>query len=194
MVIILNYQQNNSTLINLLKEKGENFKFSLKEDEILNASKIILPDTENIQKAIRSLQISNLFNLLRIVNKPMLGINNGFFLMCNQILNFNKCGLGLFDFASLNSKNLVEDKLVEGLIQISENSKLLHSNFANRTVLFEVANQLSVNEYTKSFLNYSNQKFTLICENQDHYGIQIFYEQPKNFEIFEEVLTNFLKL
>lgn len=194
MIIILDYQQNHLTMSNFLKEKGEYFKFSLREDEILNASKIILPDTENIQKAIKKLQIYNLFNLLRIVNKPILGINNGFFLMCNEILNLNKCGLGLFDLTIVNSKNVVEDKLVEGLIEISEDSKLLNSNFNNRSVLFEIENQLSVNEFTKSSLNYFDQKFNLICENQNYYGIQIFYEQPKNLEIFKEILTNFLKL
>lgn len=61
---------------------GVPVKCSHTETDILAATHIIVPPVNDIKKSIRFLHLHNIFNMLRIIDKPVLGIGPGIKLMC----------------------------------------------------------------------------------------------------------------
>ncbi len=111
MVTIVSYNKHNSEFIkSLLGMREFEIKISSLEIDIVNADKIILPDANKFDTAYRKLQLCNLFSVLRLMSKPVLGINVGLHLMCNRIVNKEKIGLGLFDFDT----SCIDEKNVDG--------------------------------------------------------------------------------
>lgn len=66
--------EKNHPLINLLSELKLDFEVTYSESEILHTDKVILPNTGSISSAVKQLHLLNLFTMLRLCNKPMLGI------------------------------------------------------------------------------------------------------------------------
>jgi glutamine amidotransferase len=72
------------------------FKLTYSESEILHARHVILPNTDSISSAIKQLHLLNLFTLLRLCNKPMLGISLGMNLMSAYTKDMDLSCLGIF--------------------------------------------------------------------------------------------------
>lgn len=66
--------EKNHPLINLLSELKLDFEVTYSESEILHTDKVILQNTGSISSAVKQLHLLNLFTMLRLCNKPMLGI------------------------------------------------------------------------------------------------------------------------
>jgi len=97
MVALIDYGiEKNRPLTNILSELWIDFKVTSSESEILLADKIILPNTGSISSAVKQLHLLNLFTMLRLCKKPMLGISNGMHLMSAYTKDGNLSCLGIF--------------------------------------------------------------------------------------------------
>ena len=96
MTAIIDYGERPEYLLWQLEKLGVNLKFTSVESEILSAEKIILPDCHDLKKAIKRLHLLNLFSMLRMIKKPVLGIGNGVSIMCENTHEPGKTGLGFF--------------------------------------------------------------------------------------------------
>ncbi|KAB2909067.1 MAG: hypothetical protein LC102_01855 [Ignavibacteriales bacterium] len=98
MIAIVDYGERPSYLLFQLEKAGFKVKFTSVEAELLQAESIILPDCRDLKKAVRRLHILNLFSMLRMVNKPVIGIGYGFAMMCERLEPVAREGLGFFPF------------------------------------------------------------------------------------------------
>ncbi|MHC1738888.1 MAG: hypothetical protein AB9882_12860 [Ignavibacteriaceae bacterium] len=96
----------NSDLIKALKELGVEYTITNEESQIIKCSKIILPDTDDINTAVKKLHLSNLFTYLRVYKKPALGIASGLKIMCEYAGEENKACLGIFPLTTSKLVNL----------------------------------------------------------------------------------------
>lgn len=96
-ISVINYDNVNANFAkDLLEDLGYEVKLISDEINICTSEIIILPDCSDLLKANRKLQLFNLSNVLKIINRKIIGLNNGMFLMCSNILNSNINGLGFF--------------------------------------------------------------------------------------------------
>ena len=131
MIVILGYNNLKTEYLNqILESNGLEYKYSLLENDIIQADKIILPHLDNFNSTYRRMNLMNLFSVLRMIKNPILGINNGFRLMCNDLINKYKKGLGFFNFdiICIDGQNN-NPNIVEGNLKILENSTLLDSSY-----------------------------------------------------------------
>jgi len=192
MIVVLKYSIRSNKEINEILEKFKlKFSFTLNETEITNASHIILPDTFNLNTAIRKMQLMNLYSILRMMKKPILGINNGFSLMCNDLADIQKLGLGLFPINSKTCSINENNKNKVGKVRIIKETKFLHQ-ITTKTVKCNLERSVDVNDFTTSIISSNTQQFSLTCENKNYYSIQI--EISKNKKIFERLIGNFVNL
>lgn len=195
MVVVLDYNKSESELLNkLFAEYNIDYKYSLAESHIINSDKIILPNPIDFNAAYRKMQMSNLFSFLRLMQKPILGINNGFCLMCDDILDKKKCGLGFFKIDS-NSKSSDEESqsnLVNGKLQICEKSKLVNERLNNSTIKFDVNIQTKDCEFSSSTILYNEEIYSLTCEYKNYYSLDLILEE--NMPIAKSIISNFLTL
>lgn len=193
MILVLGYNKSETDILNKIFEKNNiDYKYSLLESDILNSDKIILPESQNFSSAYRNMNMMNLFSILRMVKKPILGINNGYKLMCNQLLNNSKCGLGFFNIdVEVREENSSEDSFANGEIIIAENCKLLKSLPFN-SVLFNKDIQLEAFDCSKIIINSNEKKYSLLHEYKNFYGLEINFAQ--NSIISEQIITKFAKL
>ena len=97
MISIINYENSYSTeIVEMLIEFNLEYKLLTDEVLICKADTIILPDCSDIRRAMRKMQLLNISNVLKIVNKKIIGINNGMFLMCSNFFDSGISGLGFF--------------------------------------------------------------------------------------------------
>ncbi len=97
-ISVINYDNVNANIAkDLLEDLGYETKLISDEISLCTSEIIILPDCSDLLKANRKLQLFNLSNVLKIINRKIIGLNNGMFLMCSNIINNNINGLGLFN-------------------------------------------------------------------------------------------------
>ncbi len=192
MVVILNFNSNTEKYYcSLLDSMNIEYKISLKEIDISKADHVILPDTNNLSRIIKKMQLMNLYSLLRIIKIPILGINNGMILMCNKIVDINKSGLGFFNIkASLI--NIESPKDIEynfGKIEKLAETELL-LDVPTQKIAIRNLNYLEKNSFSVSKINMVEKEISFIMRKNNHYGVQIDIE--KNKYLFGLIIKNFL--
>lgn len=83
-------------IVELLKNLGESFRISSDEMKIINSDKVILCSSDDIPAAVRNLHLLNLYTILRICRRPLLGIGSGMHLMGGNFNSGKLSGLGIF--------------------------------------------------------------------------------------------------
>ncbi len=83
-------------IADILSDFNQKFESTTNEAKILGSDKVILYGLGDTVKAIRNLHLMNLFTILRIIKKPILGIGIGMQLMGTYINNTNVSCLGIF--------------------------------------------------------------------------------------------------
>ncbi len=124
MIAIVDYGERPEYLLYRLEKLGIELKFTSVESEILAADRIILPDCRDLKKAVKRLHLLNLFSMLRMVKKPVLGIGNGFALMCEGTPVMNCEGLGFFPI-SVNTPETAPELPAKYEATVKENSIFL---------------------------------------------------------------------
>ena len=193
MISVLDIDHQHSLeLADSLKVITENFKITLDESEILKSSKIIISYSGNISKAIRKLHLMNLFSALRMTSdKPILGIDSGMHLMCENAEGLS-C-LGLIPGLTVKSVNLAEDEFSDNnfeIIKISDDFLLKNIDDGVK-FYFEKNYFLSKNIFSTSVLK-KKEELSASIRKDNFFGLQFLPQKSKEYGL--KVLKNFVEL
>ncbi|OGU60334.1 MAG: hypothetical protein A2V66_13340 [Ignavibacteria bacterium RBG_13_36_8] len=194
MIIILDYDNEETSLFkSFLEHWGiiNQFKFTHQENEVCRADKIILPGTREIITAVKKLQVQNLFTLLKMLNKPMLGIGAGTLLMCDSITGYKFPGLGLFPLNVESDFEISEDIYGFRDIEILKESKIFKNAVISTEYYFEQRHFIRLNDFSTSKISTSKYDLSSSLEKSNCYGVLFnIYKSGKNGI---QLLKNFLE-
>jgi len=192
MITIIDYGNSDANEIaELLKNISTEFAISNRESDILKANKLILPDSKDISSSIKKLHLLNLFSILRILKKPILGIGTGMHLMTKSFKDINAACLGCFPvecFAKDIQKDMVSN---EQPIKIIKETALLNNITEKEKFYFEEKCFIPVNEFSTSIANLAGE-VTASIEKDHLFGIQ--FNPEKSGKAGMKVLRNFVEM
>ena len=102
-----------------IKKITEDFKVSKSESDIYSSDKIIFAGCGNAPAVMRKIQLLNLYSVLRIVKKPMLGIGLGMQLMADYSTEGNFSCLGFFPGTAIKFDETTDESFCKGLHKVS---------------------------------------------------------------------------
>jgi glutamine amidotransferase len=194
MITIVDYSNSGAKAVaDCMKHITNDFVVSKNEIDICRADKIIFPGNGSAPEAMRELHLSNLFSVLRIVKKPMLGIGLGMQLMAGYSMEGNISCLGIFPGTYLKFENGTSPAFNEGLQQISVNrgSKLFADIPDTTEFYFKHLYYLPENRFTTSVSKHKIE-FSSSIEKNHSFGVQ--FHPEKSGEAGMILLKNFVEL
>jgi len=193
MVALIDYGiEKNLPLTNILSELGIDFKVTSNESEILYSDKVILPNTDSISSAVKQLHLLNLFTMLRLCNKPMLGISVGMHLMSAFTKDGNLACLGIFPGTAERideEKKRESDSDLSEIILIKE-SKLFKNIQSEEKFFFDNLHYLPVDQFTSAVAG-QIPILSAVTEKDHYFGVQFLPE--KSGEAGSQLLKNFIR-
>lgn len=187
MIAIIDYQlDENSALKDALESIHAKFQLTNSEQDILNADSIILPDTTDVKKAVRQLHLLNLFSMIRMLKKPILGITRGFELMCEFAGTNHSACLGLLPLDIKFSSEEIENGFFS--LHILKQTKLLRGINADDNFYFDGENLIAQDDNTSSLISGTNSSATI--ETDNFYGTLFLPE--KSGDCGKKILENFV--
>jgi len=194
MLTIIDYKLGGvSKVAEALNEAGIKFKITQNENEIIRSEKIILPGIEEAFTAVKKLHLLNLFTVLRLVKKPVLGIGLGMQLLSEFSKEGDVSCLGKFPgtvkkFSDPSAKIPFLDY---SSIMLEKPNSLFNKITGNDKFRFCNSYFLEINEYTTASA-FNGVKFTAAIEKENFYGVQFHPEDSGNAGL--QVLINFSEL
>lgn len=194
MIALIDYGAGNTASVaNALENLNAEYVLTNKESDICKAQKVIFPGVGEASFAIKQLHKSNLFNLLRIVKKPMLGICLGMQLMCEFSTEGNVACLGIipgrvekFDAEKTNVPHMGWNEVFQ-----TKPSKLFEGIKDGEFFYFANSFYMPLGESTIAKTNHGID-FTAAIEKDNFFGVQ--FHPEKSAEAGLKLLQNFLKL
>jgi glutamine amidotransferase len=192
MITIVDYENTDATeLSEFIKDIYSEIVISANEPDIMRGDKLILPHCKDISSSIKKLHLLNLFSILRIIKKPILGIGTGMHLMTKSLKDKNAACLGCFP-VDCESKDQLEDGFSEMKpINIIKESKLLEGIGREDKFSFESNCFISSNEYTTSTAQIDGE-ITSSLEKEHLFGVQ--FNPEHSSEPGLKILKNFLQM
>jgi glutamine amidotransferase len=198
MIALIDYGAGNVASVgDALEQLDHKFKITKNETEILNADKVIFPGVGEASFAVKQLHKLNLFGVLRLEKKPLLGICLGMQLMADFSSEGNVTCLGIFPgtaeiFDSSKTKvphmgwNSIEFINVNGA-----KSKLFDGIQDGEKFYFAHSYYLPENRYSTSVAD-NGIKFSASMEKNNYYGVQ--FHPEKSAAAGLKLLKNFIEL
>jgi len=195
MIALIDYGSGNvASVANALTELKEDFKISNNEVEICRADKIIFPGVGEASFAIRQLHMLNMFSVLRMVKKPMLGICLGLQLMADHSTEGNVACLGIFP-VSVEKFDPLKSKVPHmgwNDIQIKIQSKLFTGIENGERFYFANSYYIPLNDCTTAVTDNNGFLFSSAMEKGNYYGVQ--FHPEKSGDAGLKLLKNFIEL
>ncbi|MCL5029989.1 MAG: imidazole glycerol phosphate synthase subunit HisH [Bacteroidetes bacterium] len=194
MIALIDYGAGNvASVANALTELKQDFKITCNEIEICRADKVIFPGVGEASFAIRQLHMLNLFSVLRMVKKPLLGICLGMQLMVDHSTEGNVACLGIFPGTAekFDSAKTKVPHMGWNDIEIKSESKLFTNIKSGERFYFANSYYVPVCEYTTSITD-NNINFTSSIEKGNFYGVQ--FHPEKSSDAGLQLLKNFVDL
>lgn len=194
MIAVVDLGKNNTLpLKSALREFTQDFIITSNEIEIFRSDKVILVGYGEASQGVKKLHLLNLFSVMRILKKPMLGIGLGMQLMCNYSTEGNVSCLGIFPGST---EKFVEPKTKirhTGLdtINIILDSKLFDGITNSDRFYFDHSFYIPKNDCTSS-LSKNGIIFSASLEKECSYGVQ--FHPEKSGEAGIKLLQNFAGL
>lgn len=192
MIAIVDYGvEKINPLADILSKLTTNFKITQSEFEILRAEKIILPNTSSISIALKQLHLLNLFTMLRVCKKPMLGISAGMHLMSSHTKEGNYSCLGMFPGTVEKLPDKKETSSANKLREVIllKRSRLLKDFEGDEKFYFESYYYLPVDKFTSAVTGHE-PIYSAVVEDNNYFGVQFLPE--KSGEAGVQILRNFL--
>ena len=176
-----------------IKKITDDFIISRNEADICLSDKIIFAGCGSAPAVMKKIQLLNLYSILRIVKKPMLGIGLGMQLMADYSTEGNFPCLGLFPGTNVKFDDDIDESSYKGLHPI---------NFCKPSVLFN-----GIEDNTEFFFNNSYylpkseiststcQKDIMFCssmESEKFFGVQFHPEMSGDAGL--RLLKNFIEI
>ena len=194
MIALVDYGlEKNHPLIKLLSELKIDFKATHSESEILRADKVILPNTGSISSAIRNLHLLNLFTILRLCNKPMLGISLGMHLMTAYTKGGNLSCLGIFPgtVEKIDREKKSESRFNLSEVILVKVNKLFKNIQSEEKFFFDHLHYLPIEQCISAVAGHI-PIFSAALEKDNFFGVQFLPE--KSGEAGSQFLKNFIEL
>lgn len=194
MIAVIDYGAGNTqSVVNALIELKADYIVTSREVDICAAEKIIFPGVGEASFAVKRLHMANLFTMLRIVKKPLLGICLGMQLLFEKSLEGNAACLGIFPGSTeiFDSKKTKVPHMGWNKISFAKNSKLFEGIPDNSYFYFAHSYYIPTNNYTIAKTNHGID-FTSAIEDGNYYGVQ--FHPEKSGEMGIKLLTNFIEL
>lgn len=194
MIALIDYGAGNvASVANALEELNQNYKITSNELEICGAEKVIFPGVGEASYAVKKLHMLNLFTVLRIVKKPVLGICLGMQLMADESSEGNVTCLGIFPGKAekFNSSNVKVPHMGWNNVEIKNGSKLFNGIKNGERFYFAHSYYLPENEFATSITNHEI-KFAASMEKENYYGVQ--FHPEKSGDAGMQLLKNFAEL
>lgn len=194
MIALIDYGAGNvASVSNVLTALNQKFIITRSEGEIIGSDKVIFPGVGEASYAVRQLHLTNLFTVLRICKKPILGICLGMQLMaeCSKEGNI-KC-LGIFPGAAekFDPGKTKVPHMGWNDINIKKESKIFNGIKKGERFYFAHSYFLPVNELTTSTCN-NSVDFSASMEKGTFYGVQ--FHPEKSGDAGMEIIKNFIEL
>jgi len=179
-----------------LKKITEDFIVSGNEVDICRSDKIIFAGCGSAAVAMKKIHLLNLFSVLRIIKKPMLGIGLGMQLMADYSTEGNFSCLGFFPGTSVKFTNNNEESPFNGFHKIDYcNKSILFAGISNNSEFyFNNSYYLPENKITTSkCINEINKiSFCSSMENENSYGVQ--FHPEMSGEVGLKLFKNFIEM
>lgn len=176
-----------------IKKITDDYIVSRNEVDICRSDKIIFAGCGNAQTAMKKIHLLNLFSVLRIVKKPMLGIGLGMQLMADYSTEGNISCLGIFSGTSIKFDDKTQESGYKGLhkIKFCESSKLFEGIEDNTEFYFNNCYYLPKNNLTTSTCT-KEADFTSSMESENSFGVQFHPEMSGEAGI--KLIKNFIEM
>ena len=193
MIAVIDYGLNDTTQLaeSLLAIKTD-FKITRNERDILDCEKVIISDSPNISKAVKKIHLFNLFSLLRMQKKPILGISLGMELLCNKTEN----GLACLGLIPNNSKERTETEIIShpnpkwNIVHQLKQSSLFDKIPNDSEFYFDTPYYVEV--FDSTFATTGKEKLYSAAIIKDHfYGVQFVPEKSGEYGL--QLLKNFIE-
>ncbi|MCU0343242.1 MAG: imidazole glycerol phosphate synthase subunit HisH [Ignavibacterium sp.] len=176
-----------------LKKITEDFKVSRNELDICAADKIILAGCGSASSVMKKIQLLNLYSILRVIKKPMLGIGLGMQLMADYSTEGNFSCLGFFPGTAIRFDETIDDSSFKGMHSI---------NLCRQSVLFDGVDLKAKFFFNNSYYLPHSKLSTSKCknaisfcssiENENAYGVQ--FHPEMSGEAGLKILKNFVEI
>jgi imidazole glycerol-phosphate synthase subunit HisH len=193
MIALIDYGAGNTASVaNVLDELNYEYVITKSECGITNADKIIFPGVGEASSAVRSLHLTNLFNMLRVTKKPMLGICLGMQLLCDKSKEGNAVCLGIFPVTTekFDETTIKVPNMGWNQIKYIKESKLFSGIPEEEYFYFANSYYVPVNENTTSICNYGID-FCSSMEKDNYYGVQ--FHPEKSGKMGVQLIKNFVE-
>lgn len=194
MIAIIDYGAGNvASVANAVAKLNCDFIITDNEFEILKSDKIIFPGVGEASFAVKQLHKLNLFTMLRVCKKPLLGICLGMQLMVDHSKEGDISGLGLFPGSTqkFNPEISKVPHMGWNSVDITKESKIFSGLKSGENFYFAHSYYVSVNEFTTSVTNHQTV-FSSSIEKNNYYGVQ--FHPEKSGEAGLKLLKNFCML
>ena len=193
MIALVDYGAGNTASVaNVLDELNYEYLITNHESDISKAAKIIFPGVGEASSAIKNLHITNLFTMLRVTKKPMLGICLGMQLLCDKSKEGNTTCLGIFPETTekFDETKIKVPNMGWNQIKYIRQSKLFSEIPDEEYFYFANSYYVPVNENTTSICNYGID-FCSSMEKDNFYGVQFHPEKSGKMGI--QLIKNFVE-
>jgi imidazole glycerol-phosphate synthase subunit HisH len=180
-------------LITAVENLSEKFKITTDETEIIKSDRIILPASGDTANALRNLHILNLYTVLRICKKPLLGICLGMHLMGDYSADGNVSCLGIIPVNAERFETPLNKRPFRGnhSISLKKKSPLFKDISDGESFYFCNSYYIPVNEHTTAIAD-NNMKFSASLQKDNFYGVQ--FSPQKSGEAGLKIIQNFIEL
>jgi glutamine amidotransferase len=194
MITIIDYNLGSvDKVAESLNISGIKYKITKNENDIIGAEKIILPGTEEAFSAVKKLHLLNLFTVLRIIKKPVLGIGLGMQLLSEFSREGDVACLGKFSGIVEKFDNTVSKVPFYGdyYVKIQKESLIFKSIYNIAEFRFRNSFYLPVRDYTIATA-INGISFSASIQKDNFYGVQ--FHPEESGEAGLKVLRNFSEL
>ena len=171
----------------------DDYKVSKNELDICVADKIIFAGCGNAPAVMRKIQMLNLYSVLRVIKKPILGIGLGMQLMADYSTEGNFSCLGFFPGTAVKFEGDTERYLFKGNHKVDR---------CKQSVLFEGIEESAEFFFNNSYYLPKSDLSTSTCsnsitfcasiENENAYGVQ--FHPEMSGEAGLKLLKNFIEM
>lgn len=194
MIALIDYGAGNTASVsNALKSLDADYVITNTEKDICNAEKVIFPGVGEASYTIKKLHLLNLFNLLRILKKPLLGICLGMQVMCEKSKEGNTAGLGIipvnteiFDSAKVKVPHMGWNR-----VKIMKDNVLFKGIDDNSFFYFANSYYVPANNFTIAEAEH-DVNFSAAIQKDNFFGVQ--FHPEKSGEKGLQLLRNFIEV
>ncbi|MDT3695262.1 MAG: imidazole glycerol phosphate synthase subunit HisH [Ignavibacterium sp.] len=176
-----------------LKQITDDFSVSKKESDICNSDKIILAGCGSAITVMRKIQLLNLYSVLRVVKKPILGIGLGMQLMSDYSNEGNFPCLGFFPGTAARFDQSIDENSYKGMQRVSICKPSVLFNGINDQSEFYFNNSFYLIKSDLSTSTYFEKNKCCASIEKDHaYAVQFHPEMSGDAGL--KVLQNFIEM